>query len=182
MLTIDGGKGGGPGLIPGILGLPVFTAFRRVAFTSHLSQLQLGDAAPLPGDTAAALYWRQDGIGVPVTMGGTPTGFLLDTGANLTDLGPSGAEKIFPAEQAAARDKEVHVGGAGGVVVRRLRSWPTVSLRLAGAPVQLHGVALDPSQRGGGRLGIDAARNLSALILDLEHMRLSATPGDAADR
>jgi predicted aspartyl protease len=177
MLTVDLGKGGGtprPQLIAGILGLPVFTAFRRIAFSAGLSQLQLGDAAPIPDAAAAPIYWREDGIGIPVTLGGAKTGFLLDTGANLTDLGPAGAEMISPAEQAAAVDKQIHVGGAGGVVIRRLRSWPTLSISLAGIPVQLYGISLDPSQRGAGRLGMDALRSLGAVVLDFEHMRLSA--------
>src|SRR6185369_12654341 len=80
-LTIGGLPGGQARMIPGILGLPVFVAFRRMAWTGHGARLVLGGDGPMPGGPGAPVYWHDDGLGFPVATARGVMGAHFDSGA-----------------------------------------------------------------------------------------------------
>jgi hypothetical protein len=50
-------------------------------------------------------------------------------------------------------------------------------MTLAGVPVRLSDVSVNSqSQEGAGRVGMDALLQMNTFVLDLEHLRVSATP------
>lgn len=169
--------------IPGILGLPVMTAFKRVAWLDGGATLALGDAAPTVPAGAPKLYWHEEGLGLAIKTAQGEQGAHLDTGANRTDLRPPGLVLLSPAERTKGYTRVAKVGGAGGIVERPEEHFPTVAFSLAGVPIQLADVSVSSqNQEGAGRIGMDAILQMNTFVLDLEHLRVSATPWTGAPR
>jgi hypothetical protein len=163
--------------IPGILGLQVFNAFRRMAWLDEGRTLALGEAAPAVVAPTYRIYWHDEGLGVPVATKLGIMGAHLDTGANRTDLRPPGLALLTPEQRASATSKTVHTGGAGGVIVRQEQHLANLTVSLGGVPAVLKTVAVDSrSQDGAGRIGMDLVGQFASLVLDFEHMTLAATP------
>ena len=168
---------GGLPTIPGILGLPVMTAFKRVAWLDGGATLALGDAAPTVPAGAPKLYWHQEGLGLAIKTPLGEQGAHLDTGANRTDLRQPGLALFSEAERAKVFVKTAKTGGAGGIVERQEQHFPSVAFSMAGVPIQLTDISVNPAnQDGAGRIGMDAILQMDTFVLDLEHLRVSATP------
>ncbi len=163
--------------IQAILGLPVYRAFRRAAWLDGGKTLALGDAAPTVPPDSPRLYWHAQGLGAPIATARGTRGALLDTGANDTALRSPIHDLLDPATEASATEHRAQVGGAAGVMTVKTMVYPRIALTVAGAPMNLTGVSVDnESQEGAARIGDDVVSRLSALVLDFEHMRVTATP------
>jgi hypothetical protein len=172
MLRIKDGE-----LIAGILGLPVLAAFRRVAWLHRGATLCLGSGvcdAPLRGVTSQAVYWHENGLGVPLTLAGGTRGAHLDTGANAFELSSAGAGLLAPGEIASATEQEMQVGGVGGMGRVKLTIVPAVGYSLAGTALRANRVPVSPALDGVGRVGSDAIGQLDLLAVDFDRMRISA--------
>jgi hypothetical protein len=179
-LTIFGGH-----VIPAILGLPVLVAFRRVAWLHGGETLALGESAPRPAPHSFALYWRYDGLTVPVATSLGTRGAQLDTGANNTIWWRGGISLLAPADLAATVENKVRIGGAGGLQEARRRHLKMLQFRFAGVPVELGGVDIDDGPQrepGAALIGMDTVSQLSTLILDFETMRVNARPKTPTQR
>jgi hypothetical protein len=169
--------------IPGILGLPVMTAFKRIAWLDGGATLALGEAAPTVPAGAPKLYWHEEGLGLAIKTAQGEQGAHLDTGANRTDLRPPGLTLLSPAERTKGYTRVAKVGGAGGIVERPEEHFPSVALTVAGVPILLSDVSVNSqSQEGAGRVGMDTILQMNSFVLDLEHLRVSATPWTGAPR
>lgn len=163
--------------IPAILGLPALVSFHRVAWLDGAQELALGDASPqLPAD-AARLYWHEEGVGVPISTGRGTRGAHLDSGANASYLRAAGHALLTRRLERSATSHERRIGGAGGVVRSRQKVLPKLTIKLAGAPVTLSDVSIaEQDKEGAARIGDDALRQLGALTLDFDSMRVAARP------
>jgi predicted aspartyl protease len=162
--------GGGP-LIQAILGLQVFNAFRRMAWLDHGTILALGETAPPVTNPKYRLYWHEDGVGLPLATAAGTMGAHFDSGANRTDLRPPFVPLLSRAEQAAAVERELRTGGAGGIVTRREKHFPSVSVTIGGTPLTLQNVAVDSrTDADAARVGMDTVFPTRLFVLDFEHM------------
>jgi hypothetical protein len=163
--------------IPAILGLPALVAFHRVAWLDGASELALGDDAPAVPADAPRLYWHEEGVGVPIATARGTRGAHLDSGANASYLRAGGRALLSRAQERSAKVHDRRIGGAGGVVSARHKVVATLTIRLAGAPVTLTDVSIvDQDREGAARIGDDAIRQLGALTLDFDRMRVAASP------
>lgn len=169
-----------PGSMPqidGILGLQVLIAFRRVAWVDNASQLALGEAAPRTGPDARRIYWDDEGVGIPVGTARGTRGAFLDTGANATDWRQAGISLLDPKLVAAASERTMHIGGAGGVVEAKQRELRNLRFDFGGVPVQLGKVSLVGSDKAtAAKIGMDVVKQFKTLVLDFEQMRMDAIP------
>jgi clan AA aspartic protease (TIGR02281 family) len=167
--------------IQAILGLPVLVAFGRVAWLDGGATLALGEAAPAPAPDAARLYWHEEGVGLPVSTERGTRGAALDTGANVTYLRAPAHALLSAATEASGAYRRAQVGGAGGVMQTNEKTYPQVTLDVAGVPMALAEVSLNEGEReGAARLGDDIPRRLAMLSLDFDAMRVTARALTAA--
>jgi hypothetical protein len=163
--------------IPAILGLPALVAFHRVAWIDGAQELALGDAAPAVPAGAPRLYWHEEGVGVPISTVRGTRGAHFDSGANASYLRAAGHALLTRRLERSAVTHERRLGGAGGVVRSRQKVLPTLTIKLAGAPVTLSDVSIaEQDKEGAARIGDDAIRQLGALTLDFDAMRVAAKP------
>jgi hypothetical protein len=163
----------GVGQIDGVLGLQVMLAFGRVAWVDGGRALALGEIAPRARSTAPRLYWHEEGVGVPVRTGRGVAAAFLDTGANTTRWRTDGLPLLDPGVVRDAKDKVMHVGGAGGVVELHQRELRRVDFALGLAPVHVEKVALTGDKKhGAAQIGMDAVSQFGTFILDFEQMRI----------
>lgn len=164
-------------MIEGILGLPVFAAFRRMAWSDGGSRLMLGEAAPRPGQGAAKIYWHPDGLGVPLAIGGRTFGAHFDSGASQTYLyDPAARTLVPPAVRATAIRRTVRTGGAGGTVEQRLEELPRLDARLGATLLNFRAVPIQAHEGTNARVGNDAIRQLRLLVFDFDQMTMEALP------
>lgn len=174
--TADARPGTGQ-MIQGILGLPVFAAFGRMAWLDRGSRLLLGAAAPRPGLGAAPIYWHDDGLGVPLTIGAVRVGAHFDSGANHTYLYDPIARSLLPAGvRATALTRTVRTGGAGGTIEERLDELPDLAATLGSTPVHFRRVPIQLRPEGTARVGDDVIRQLGLLLFDFEQMLMDSRP------
>jgi hypothetical protein len=166
---------GGVHRIDGILGLPLFNAFGRIAWVEGGTVLAFGEAAPKPRPGSPRLYRHEDGLGVPVA---TPLGIHgahLDTGANNSDWHIGGLPLIDKTALNAAKEQIMRIGGAGGVVELKQRSLPRLDFMLAAQPVSLTDLTIaDADPHDAARIGMDAVSQFGTFILDFETMTVDA--------
>jgi len=169
--------GAAPGFtIPGILGLPVFVAFGRMAWIEDGRRLALGADAPQPTGETAPIYWHERGVGVALRASEAVAGAHLDTGATATNLFTGGRFLLSRAEQATVGQRTVRRAGSGGTVDERRDELATWTVRLGAAPVTLSGVTIIDDPNRIASVGSDALRQLRTLILDFETMTMAAEP------
>jgi predicted aspartyl protease len=165
-----------PGNMPqidGILGLQVMVAFGRIAWVDGGSELALGETAPKARPDAPRIYWDDEGVGVPVRTSRGILGAFLDTGANVTDWRQAGFSLVDPRLMAAATEKTIHVGGAGGVVELKQRELQHFRFDLGDQPVQLDRMPLAESKKSSAaKIGMDIVSQFGTFILDFEQMRM----------
>jgi hypothetical protein len=163
--------------ISAILGLQVFVAFRRMAWLDGGSRLALGNDAPSIGRATSRIYWHEDGVGIPVEIGGLVRGAHFDTGANSSYLWTLGRELLTVDQRATLTTRTIRVGGAGGIVERQSQELPTWHSAIAGASITLRCVTVDDRASSSvGRIGSDVLPQLRRLILDFETMTVEAEP------
>lgn len=164
-------------VIPAILGLPVLSAFRRVAWVGHGKYLTLGEVSPAAAQEHH-IYWADEGPGLPVRTSHGTLGAFLDTGANNSLLRPAGLAALSSAERGASVERTVVIGGAGGKISSRQKEYRSWSFNLAGANVRLQNLSMDSrADAGAARMGMDLLRQFEIFVLDFEHMRLSVRVG-----
>ena len=169
--------------IDGILGLQVMVAFGRIAWVDGGRMLALGDAAPKTRRTAPRIFWHDEGVGVPIRTSTGIAGAFLDTGANATNWRPGGMSLLDPKLLAGAKEKTMHVGGAGGVVEVKQRELPDLTFELGSIPVRLRGVSIVSTDKtGAAQVGMDAVSQFGSFILDFEQMRIDGRLKTAAER
>jgi len=163
--------------IRAIFGLPIFVAFRRVAWLDGGTSLILGDDAPRTGSDARSLYWQGEGVGLPVsTLRGT-LGAHLDTGANATILRAAAHTLLDAKMEKSVERYSATVGGAGGLQKIEMKRYPVLPLTIAGALVTLKDIKLDDSKTlSVARVGDDFVSQTNKLVLDFETMKVEATP------
>lgn len=163
--------------IQAIFGLPIFVAFRRVAWLDGGSSLILGDEAPRIEGNAQSLYWQGEGIGLPVS---TPRGTLgahLDTGANDTTLRVAAHTLLDAKTEKSAERYSATVGGAGGLRKIEMTRYPNVPLTIAGSLITFNNIKLDNNNtQSVARVGDDFVSRTKRLILDFETMKVEAAP------
>jgi len=160
--------------IPGILGLPVFVAFGRIAWIEDGRRLALGADAPRPAGQTARIYWHDRGVGIPIRTANGIAGAHLDTGANATNLFSGGRALLSRAELVTLGNRVVRRAGAGGMVEERLDELPTWTMRLAAVPITLDRITIVHDPDRVASVGSDALRQLRTLVLDFEAMTMSA--------
>ena len=175
-LSIPLGPSGPPRMIPGILSLPVFAAFGRMAWSDGGARLLLGETAPRVPASAARIYWHDDGLGVPFTLGTGISGGHFDSGATHSYLYRAGRALLPPAGRASAIRRTVNTAGAGGTISERLEELSRLDVTIGGTKVTVRGVPIQESQDKIARLGDDVIRQLRLLVFDFEHMTMSAMP------
>ena len=175
-LTVPGLASGQSFTISGILGLPVFVAFGRMAWIEDGRRLALGADAPQPAGETAPIFWHERGVGVPVRGSRGVAGAHLDTGANATNLFSGGRYLLSSGELATLGHRTVRRAGAGGMVEDRLDELPTWTFRLGSAPITLNRVTIVDDPDRIASVGSDALRQLRTLILDFETMTMAAEP------
>lgn len=177
-LTINPGANAAPGTgrtIPGILGLPVYVAFGRMAWLNGGSRLLLGGAAPRPRPGGAAIFWHDDGLGVPLATGRGRFGAHFDSGANHTYLyDPAARTLLPPAVRASGVDRTVRTGGAGGTVEEHLDELPRLAATFGTTPLRFLRVPIQAHPGRTARIGDDAIGQLRLLVFDFEQMRMEA--------
>jgi hypothetical protein len=129
--------------------------------------LALGEAAPRAHPNSPHIYWDEEGLGVPVGTSLGVKGAFLDTGANVTDWRLAGLPLIDPQLLAAAKQRTMHVGGAGGIVEVKQRELSRLNFSLGSIPILLRDVSISAA-----KVGMDAVSQLDTLILDFEQMRI----------
>jgi predicted aspartyl protease len=82
---------GGFPTIPGILGLPVMTAFKRIGWVDGGATLVLGEAAPMVPADAPKLYWHPEGVGLSLKTPQGEQGAHLDRRRRRADRAPGTA-------------------------------------------------------------------------------------------
>lgn len=164
-------------VIPGILGLPVLAAFRRVSWLDGGSRLSLGKGVSEVRAKAAAsawrVYWHEDGLGVPLTTTLGTRGAHLDTGATSSQLSPLGLMLLTPAQAAKATVRRTRMGGAGGMVEGTARILPALDYTLAGTPIHAEKLTINDSPNGAGTVGSDALAQLDAFTIDFDTMTVT---------
>lgn len=159
--------------IQAILGIQVFAAFGRMAWMERGRMLALGEAAPRAHPNAPHIYWDEEGLGVPVGTWRGVKGAFLDTGANVTDWRLAGLPLIDSQLLAAAKQRTMHVGGAGGIVEVKQRELSGLNFRLGSIPILLRDVSIsDDGKASAAKVGMDAVSQLDTLIVDFEQMRI----------
>jgi predicted aspartyl protease len=167
---------GGGAMIQAILGIQVLQAFHRVAWLNDGTVLALGETAPKVKDQSYRLSWREGGLGIPLATKVAVMGAHLDTGSNSTFLWTAGESLLTADERAQAVKKTAHVGGAGGVISEEEEHYPALTFDIAGAQIRLTDVAVSPAKAdGAGRVGMDVVGRLETMVLDFDHMALTAT-------
>jgi len=156
--------------IDGILGLPVFVAFGRIAWVDGGRSLALGEEAPKARAGSPKIYWHEEGLGVPVSTARGTMGAHLDTGANSTSWRQEGTALVDPSDLARATKEIARIGGAGGVVEVKQQRLPFLDIRLGPVPVRLE-KAFD---RRSGECQRGADRNGRSLAIRNLHPRFSA--------
>ena len=162
--------------IPAIFGLQGFYAIKRVAWLDGGKRMALGDAAPAPSGKTVRVYWHESGLGIPLTTPLGTGGAQFDSGADRTSLRPSGLALLTPAQLASATERDVGIGGAGGIERSRKRVLPQLDYTLAGAPLVATGVTIDDRDLDAGRIGADMIGQLKLLVIDFRTMTLAAQP------
>ena len=180
-LTVPGATSGQAFTIPGILGLPVFVAFGRMAWIDDGRRLALGADAPRPGGETAPIYWHERGVGVPLRGSQAVAGAHLDTGANATNLFTGGRFLLSRAELATLGQRTVRRAGSGGTVDERRDELATWTVRLGATPVTLSGVTISDDPDRIASVGSDALRQLRTFVLDFETMTMTAQPRPASN-
>ncbi|MBV9883706.1 MAG: retroviral-like aspartic protease family protein [Sphingomonadaceae bacterium] len=181
-LSLALGPDGPRRMIPGILSLPVFAAFGRMAWLDGGARLALGEDAPRIRPASAPIYWHDDGLGVPFATARGLFGAHFDSGATHSYLYREGGALLRPAVRAAAIRREVHTAGAGGTIAEQLEELPRFVATIGGARVTLGRVPIQESQEKVARFGDDVIRRLRLLVFDFARMRMSAVPLGAARR
>ena len=172
----------GIGRIPAILGLPVLAAFGRVAWLDGGRELRLGELAPRPAGRVERIYWHDEGVGIPVRTQRGLRGAHFDSGASRTSLYAGGRALLSSAEHAAAVTRTIRVGAAGGVADQNVRELPALTLSVAGLDMRLAKVSISTDHPDLiARVGDELIAQSRQLILDFEHMTMSADPLQAAN-
>jgi hypothetical protein len=166
--------------IPGILSLPVFAAFGRMAWLDGGQRLAFGDEAPLAEGRTERIYWHDSGLGIPIRTRRGVMGAHFDSGANRTSLHTNAERLLSEEELASAATGTLRVGGAGGVVEREVREFPVLTLSIAGLDARLSRVTLaEQSGYDVARIGNDLILQSRRLVLDFERMLIAAEPPTA---
>ncbi len=162
--------------IQAILGLPAYVAFGRIAWLDGGKRLALGSAAAAPGGKTVRIYWHEDGVGIPMATPLGVRGVHFDSGADSTSLRTSALALLTKEQAAAATERDVAQGGAGGIVRTKLKVLPRLDYMLAGAPLTAVKLNIEDSDDSAGRVGNDMIVQLQTLTIDFRTMTLSAEP------
>lgn len=167
--------------IPGILSLPVFAEFGRMAWLDGGARLALGERAPQAAGRTERIYWHDSGLGIPIR---TPRGVMgahFDSGANRSSLHTNASVLLSEEELTSAVTGNLRLGGAGGVVEREVRELPTLTLSIGGLDARLRRVTLSSEGIDGARIGNEIILQSRRLILDFDRMVMSAEPLTATE-
>jgi len=160
--------------ITGILGLPALRAFGRVAVARDGSvHIHPHDSTPAG---APNLFLDGESPIVEIAHGGHRLQMFLDTGANATTLFPAFRAAMTAEERSTLKTRKERVGGAGGVLQRKVTTVPLLQIEISGTAVNLKKLSLLPEMPQGdaryrdGVIGMDAL--WSGFLLDFDSMRL----------
>jgi len=172
-LTFDGHT------VPAIFGLPAMVAFGEMTWGPG-PLLQLGPViATGSASKPVAVYWHEDGIGLPIATPSGVIGIVLDTGAYATHLRTPIEQLLTPAQLAGRSVNDGRLAGAGGTAKIEAATLPRFDFTLAGAPVHLISLQIERNDDSSGWLGNDIWAQLSELSIDFRTMTLQVTPRNA---
>jgi len=158
--------------IHAIVGLPVMRALGRMRMGRERLDV-------LPSETGAGESNMRASVNtlyVDAEVDGRALPLLLDTGANQTTLSGHFAE-TFPDAIAGLEVRESNAGGAGGMMRRRVATWPNAPIAIAGRRVSMPTVPVvlpngSEDIAAFGTLGSNFLRAFESYTLDFNAMRL----------
>ncbi len=166
-LTFEGG------VIPPILGMPLFYKFGSLEFVEHGARVRAGSSVGV--GNGRPITWNSSGIAIEIQLYGGALRVHLDTGANRTALGEDAIPLLSPEQRQAMTQRTVRTAGVGGTEERQLAQLGKLDVAVAGATCQLQSVALGDDNAGAqGRAGVDLVRACNTMVLDFATMTFSA--------
>lgn len=172
--------------INAIVGYPVFQALGVITFV-HDGIFEAGVAAR-QDSTGTRMFMKQLTPVVLCGVQGEDLPFTLDTGASGTNLSVRYYQR-FRAQAGSWKQSETRIGGAGGIVSRKIYMQPRLDLTVGDMTATLTNVAIFPEKMGTdidqlyGNLGQDLVAQFHSFTLDFSRMTFSLGPPLAtADR
>jgi predicted aspartyl protease len=157
--------------VRGLLGLPAIRALGRVSFSAK-GAMRVQESLR-GGDADRNLFFEGLSLVVEVHHSDRPRMMILDTGANRTYLYPSFLDALDPRDLGHVRRGVGTSGGAGGTVKQDVEIVPTAQVQLAGSPLQLRRIRVQPGGSFPHEDGLLAADALArGFTLDFKAMRL----------
>lgn len=158
--------------IHAIVGLPVMRALGRI----RMGRERLAVLPDETGTGASNMRASVSTLYVDAEVNGRALPLLLDTGATQTTLSGHFAE-TYPDAIAGLEVRESNAGGAGGMMRRRVATWPNAPIAVAGRRVRMPTVPVvlpngSEDIASFGTLGSNLLRAFESYTLDFNAMRL----------
>ncbi len=142
--------------VDGIIGLPLFTAARRMAWQDGATRLLLGDAAMMESGTSVPLYWHDGGLGLEVTYQQAAFPAFFDSGASRSSGSPLFKSLLSQQDQNTLLAQDDTRTGVGGTKNTRNYILPSAVLGIGGEliPLKDFKIAGEQLDYPGGDIGI----------------------------
>jgi len=166
----------------GLIGLPVLLAFRSIKW-SREGAFEVDRSLRRANQTAANLYFDDLFLITEASFEKQELPFVLDTGAETTDLWPKFAGVAADLIRKSGQHESHSVIGMGGGQKFEATSIPKVMLQLGGKSVTLQPAHVLESQQKTiakwfyGNLGIDLLGQAQDIAIDFRTMTLELDPG-----